>query len=73
MGSYSAAQAWRWRRASHSSRVISQISAGWRPLTKPRSSAPTTRIPLRSEILRDPVLATALGARRSGLPSTSNQ
>ena len=61
----------RWAR--HSSAVISQSSAGSRPHTKSRSNVFTTRMPVFSEMRRDPSLAAAFGTRRTGWPRTSNQ
>ncbi len=49
--------------ARHSSAVISQISNGSLPQTKSFSPTLTTRMPWRSEMRRDAVLAIALGIR----------
>ena len=61
------------RRARHSSAVISQISVRKRPETYSCSSIATTRMPCFSEMRRDGVLSTALGIRMSGNMRTSNQ
>src|SRR6476659_3953261 len=60
-------------RARHSSAVISHNSLGSLPETYSRSSRAITRMPCLSEMLREAVLATALGDRRTGNFSTSNQ
>ena len=61
------------RRARHSSAVISQISVRKRPETYSRSSVATIRIPVFSEMRREPTFTTALGARSTGNFNTSNQ